>query len=335
MRVKSQADFKTQHRLLKALSDRRVERNEEEDYVLDQVLIPLLDAFAKARDLVGFIGHWREQLSTLEQKSDKDDFWTILDSLWKEEALSQAVSAQVESLTLPQISALINASLTNGDKSSRLSSRAISLQGVVVLESAINGLTREGNIDNLAQEAHSAYGMLLDNLTNNEAPSIPYRWRLWRTASSIARRWPIVTKEAQNRDLTITAICHALIILESVPRWRPDTGAKAADFTEHYHAFQFMLNFASQRQYLGDKEEDFSSRQKAEEAVGRLINIIQPLSQRVDNDIWGTFALQEENFIPFDSVSAVASVDAFYLGCIQSLLTSPQSLGYANIPATR
>lgn len=299
--------------------------------MVDQVLTPLLHAFVRARDLTGFIYHWRDRLAAIHQKSGEDSSG-IAGGVWTGEALFGAVSAQIGRLTPPQINTLVQKLLIDRDHSNEIPSHAIPFADVVVLGSVINGLSREETINYLAKEAQSAYCILLANITNPANPGISYRWRFWQTATSIAQRWPVMVKTEPIRTLSRTAICHAMILLNSIPKWQPDDDCNQTVFTEHYQAFVFILHFASQRHRF--ESEGSSSREIAEEATRKLIDVIQPLSQRVDNDIWGTFYLQEDKLMRFGEVSALTSVDALYLKSIQTLLASPEFLGYANASAT-
>lgn len=78
------------------------------DRVIDDVVVPLMGAFAKARDLSGFIYHWHAQLITSEEK--KQDLARLGNgSAWEDNALLDGLRDVMEaSLTTEQVVQLVD-----------------------------------------------------------------------------------------------------------------------------------------------------------------------------------------------------------------------------------
>jgi nucleolar pre-ribosomal-associated protein 2 len=80
------------------------------DQVVCEVVVPLMNEFAKARDLSGFIHHWHDQLVALEKlmpRNSKDQ--PSLFNAWEDEALQTELSKLLEpSLTLQQINQILD-----------------------------------------------------------------------------------------------------------------------------------------------------------------------------------------------------------------------------------
>lgn len=109
------------------------------DTVLDDVLIPLMGEFAKARQLIAFIHHWHGGLVTYEKLRQSQPKEVHYLSAWEDQALKLKLKDLMEaSLTTQQILEVLD----------WLEEKASGSQGVVyVLLDAIAGaLSREGTI---------------------------------------------------------------------------------------------------------------------------------------------------------------------------------------------
>jgi nucleolar pre-ribosomal-associated protein 2 len=81
------------------------------DTYVDRILVPMMDHFAKARDLTGFIRHWYEQLvafdALLSERKPKDELPHL--GAWEDDALLKKLKGVMEaSLTSEQIVSLLD-----------------------------------------------------------------------------------------------------------------------------------------------------------------------------------------------------------------------------------
>ena len=77
------------------------------DFKLLQVIKPLCNAFIDARDLCGFLEHWREQLSKAQERQKYQEY--IVPSIWEDGRLLLYVAQSIEpSLTAGQIDGVLS-----------------------------------------------------------------------------------------------------------------------------------------------------------------------------------------------------------------------------------
>lgn len=140
--------------------------------VVPDVVVPLMNEFAKARDLTGFMRHWHAELAMFEKlrADSEEDIGTF--SAWEDDALQVELKKLFEaSLTLQQIEHIIE----------WLSSKVVSTPDpVCVLLDAIAGsLVGEAVID--------AVGLRLYNIMFDDGASKAlhdrYKWRSFRIVS--------------------------------------------------------------------------------------------------------------------------------------------------------
>lgn len=140
--------------------------------VVDEVVVPLMNEFAKARDLSGFMRHWHAQLMLFERMSVKLDEPIDELSAWEDEALHVELRKLFEaSLTLQQIEQILE----------WLSAEVkISPSAVCVLLDAIAGsLVSEAVVDAVGLRLYSI--MFEDNAI--ETLDGRYKWRSLRVVS--------------------------------------------------------------------------------------------------------------------------------------------------------
>ncbi|KAL8886755.1 MAG: hypothetical protein Q9215_005584 [Flavoplaca cf. flavocitrina] len=192
---------------LNDLSNPTQEANDETlTMILPDVLVPLLDGFVHARDMIGFVNHWRSNLTLHEKSPNGSKSKRITDSeskvsssgvrgtrcIWEHEGLVQAVAGRLEShLTIGQIelylqevhSAVESARSTSGpDAWSNVAAN------LVILDSVLSGCSHENTISMLSKTIQSTYVALL-MLCEADGLSPTLRWRIWRCMAIIKDRW--------------------------------------------------------------------------------------------------------------------------------------------------
>jgi nucleolar pre-ribosomal-associated protein 2 len=141
--------------------------------VVSSVLIPLMNAFAKARDLSAFIRHWFAQLVEFEKRRKEARLFSMaLFGAWEDETLQIEFSKVMEaSLTVSQITQLLDW------LSKQIAESPDSV--CVILEAMAGSITQEEIVD--------AVGLRLFHImfhdSNPEKLDGRYKWRSWRILS--------------------------------------------------------------------------------------------------------------------------------------------------------
>ena len=305
--------------LLEALTKCQISEIEERHYIISHTMISLLDGFVRARDLPGFLGHWKEQLDLIQHEERRNSLQL---SLWEEDALQKEVASRIETLAGPQILNLLSnlpkdLQASNFDSSSDSPS---SLQWIICHETIFSGLAREENSDRVADVAESSFVSIAKSLRKAEINSSPYQWRLWRTMTTIIQRWPPKQSHSKISDATSSAIRRAWNVVKRTPLWAPDCHETQSDFDEHYQAFQFIICCGS----IGrtSEKETLWSLQKAEKALQRLLDVMHPFCQRVENDIWGKLEYSGQNREIFVPGANITSLEALYPACVSCIISN-------------
>ena len=311
--------------LLTTITESRLETNLDYDYVLSGVVIPLCNAFANARDLTGFIRYWNEQLSIVQkrhkvQKNDADNSRCI----WEDEQLLQSVAKLVESaLNANQIERILSAATSDLTSSATniLTDNAMSLAGLITLDSIFAGISHEETMAELTEAAQSVFGLL--GVLISAPSSQTYKWRIWRIKATITDRWVTMRDWPMYKRKARSAICTASELINRTSL--EDASNKKKNLSEELHAFRFMLRFRTMDDSFWD-EPLFSSRSLIALAVGNVMDAMEPFCHRISQDYFQTIKLLYS--VPgWDELSReVKSIDAFYLGCVADILLSPEVL---------
>ncbi|KAL9100324.1 MAG: hypothetical protein Q9163_004287 [Psora crenata] len=290
--------------LLGALTTYQPRNGEEKQQVLHEVLLPLLSGFAAAHEFPAFIEHWKEQLSRIQAKDPSTYHGGGISRshycIWEDDALLAAASTWIDSLTAPQIHKILLETLKylDANLSDPLKTQVLPLQVLAVTECVLRGLAKEDTIDRLADDAQSIFALLGDVVERQATLSEEHRWRIWRTMTAIVQRWPPSHTHARIRKSAQPAICHASELINRTPDWQPSQ--TMADYTESYHAFTFVLSHGWLSDHFWHKE-TFSSFQLALGAVRKILDIMKPFCEEVQQQRWETLQSQEEYheaFIP-------------------------------------
>ncbi|QSZ29781.1 hypothetical protein DSL72_004298 [Monilinia vaccinii-corymbosi] len=144
--------------------------SEQSIYIVSEIVIPLMNEFAKARDLSGFVRHWYSQLVKFEQKRKEDAiFPTNAFCAWEDEALQTELSKLLEnSLTVHQIVQLVDWLAVETENQPA----AV----VTILESIAGSIAREDFVDIIATRL---YHVTFDDGNFNRLDD-RYSWRAWR-----------------------------------------------------------------------------------------------------------------------------------------------------------
>ncbi|KAL8759591.1 MAG: hypothetical protein Q9184_003574 [Pyrenodesmia sp. 2 TL-2023] len=174
--------------------------------VEEAILVPLVNAFAQARNLVGFIDIWRSNLVQFQgilgpptpfsvEYTDgsgrnlcvNGDF-----NLWQSERLLRAVADQVElRLTVGQTRTVLQ-SLEIGPSTTDEASMSKQSRGtaadLLILDCILSGCKNEDTVEQLSETARNLYTTLLRSCVNDTLHT-KEPWRIWRCLATIKSRW--------------------------------------------------------------------------------------------------------------------------------------------------
>ena len=304
-------------RLLAELTKYESLDDDEKGQIRDLVLLPLLDGFVRARDLLGFLGLWQEQLDELEVRRNAigEVSWTISSSsLWEDEALLNAVASSVDSFTISQIRKIIaklsdDNSLPRGPSSSP---KITTLSSSVILYSVYRGISGHDKLGKLEDLACSTFGSLQASLNKHRQNSSSLRWRYWRLMTAIIQQWPCLT------DVDLPAATEeALNVIKKAPSWSENENGQREDLTQMYHAFCFI---AASLTHDGCACPDSESANPLNIAFEMVLRTMEPFHLRVKHDMFETFIPRISPPNIFISMVHISSVEELYLGCVYLVL---------------
>lgn len=221
------------------------------EIVVDTVLVPLMEAFAKARKLSEFVLKWHSSLSVSEKSGGKQS--TLRNGAWEDSrlqtAFAKAVEANLDTKQILSLVGFLGDNLENQPGSSLLIGAAMA-----------TAISQEDKIDSInlsLWELSSKSGLL----ATPESPYARYAWSIaestfsWQTPLSRSEAW----LAAQSKTLLL-----AEGVLERHKNAHPDYSKgllglfkclcvlwiKSGDVSEVDATWQLLLQFVPQLSYL-------------------------------------------------------------------------------------
>ncbi|KAM0157744.1 hypothetical protein ACHAPG_004488 [Botrytis cinerea] len=162
---------------------------EQSRHIVSEIVVPLMNEFAKARDLSGFVRHWYSQLVKFEQ-TRKEDAMFPADAFcaWEDEALQIELPKVLEnSLTVQQIVQLVD----------WLAMEMVNQPNAVVtiLEAIANSISREDVVDIIGTRL---YHVIFDNGNFEEIAGL---WEQQASPFTILSTHTFGEKELDNLEI--------------------------------------------------------------------------------------------------------------------------------------
>ena len=313
--------------LLEPLADIRTEAHHDQryDFVLSRVLIPLLHAFAKARDLPGFLEHWRERLDTHLKIdwSEREDARrnNVSESLWEDDGLMNAAQALIESsLSISQLEIMLTAAESHLWNSARGNDSSVSIAQLVILETLLSGCHSEDFRTKFSGLTDSIYKALAKIALEDDLPYGEQRWRMWRILSLIDLRWPSVRRESCSLDDSDGTANGAFTVLETAAAL-PDT-CSIAQFQESSHAFSVLISQALYH-HRSTKDEPSISWDLLEKSLQRLMRWMDDSSRESRESSPASIVHSEQARYWSGRTADIRSEETLLLSCIMQLITRP------------
>ena len=316
--------------LLRSLTDETryhsMEENKDYDFIIQNVVVALCDAFIGARDLTGFLGHWREQLSIIqERQASQEKKINLGPSIWEDERLLLHIAQSVEtSLTAGQTNEVISSAVHSLAPSiqNALGSVSLPLESLILLDCVCVGVYKDETLAKLERIILSVFSLLEEFVSRSPTESSGYGWRIWRIKATITDRWSPWQDSSGFKRKAHTAICMASDLINRISS---EYHSDNLDLTEKSYAFRFMLKFAATEDSFWE-DVQFSSRRRILSAVTKLLDIMEPFCSRISHDHFGTIVRSDQISKSEQSSFRISPVDKFYFDCVNAILESPDVL---------
>lgn len=305
-----------------------LEEDKEYDYKLLRVIEPLCKAFTSARDLTGFLEHWREQLSIVQERQESQgNYFDLVPSIWEDERLILYVAQSIESsLTAGQLDRVLSTAAHDLAPSipNVLNDNSMSLASLIILDCVCTGLSKDEMLVKLDTVALSLFSLLGILVSSPSKMLSPHGWRVWRIMAKITDRWSSLRDSAIFKRKAHPSICMASELINRISSEL--TLHDNVDLTEELYAFRFILKFAAMEDSFWE-DLQFSSRQKILLAVTKLLDIMEPFVHRISHDHFGTM-MRPDAMTGREQLSLkISPMDKFYFDCIDEIIESPDVLG--------
>ena len=316
--------------LLRSITDETryhsMEEDKDYDFIIQNVVVPLCDAFIGARDLTGFLGHWREQLSIIRgRQASQGKKFNLGPSIWEDERLLLHIAQSVESsLTAGQIDEVISNAAHGLAPSiqNALGSVLLPLESLILLDCVCIGVYKDETLVKLERTILSVFSLLGELVSRPPTEISGYGWRVWRIKATITDRWSSLRDSSVLKRKAHSAICMASDLINRISS---QNLGDHLDLTEESYAFRFMLKFAAtEDSFWGDVK--FSSRRRILSAVTKLLDIMEPFCRRISHDHFGTIMRSDQISKSEPSLFGISPVDTFYFDCVDAILESPDVL---------
>ena len=304
-----------------------LDEDKEYDFKLLHVIIPLCNAFIGARDLTGFLEHWREQLGIVQERQESQaNYFDLVPSIWEDERLLSHVAQLTESsLTPGQISRVLSTATRESAPSipNVLSDKSIPLASLVLLDCMITSLSKEDTLVKLEPIALSVFSLLGVLISRPSSRSSPKEWRIWKIMATITHRWSSLRDSLEFKSKAHPAICMASEVIDRI-----SSELKLhenIDLKGELYAVRFMLKFVAMEDYFWE-DLHFSSRRKILSVVTKVLDIMEPFCYRISHDHFGTMMRPKDISESEQAWLKIGPVDKFYFGFIDEIIESPDAL---------
>ena len=289
-------------------------RSDKYEEILSDVVLPLVQAFAHARDLLRFIDHWKGELARFEELTEEVE---AEPSIWEDHRLSQRVADIVDSaLTTGQIRKVLIAA-QSGLHPLVATRQTGLLSSSVILDCVINGCTSETTIMELVDTARSIYAFLLEIASGDKDWDTIKRWRVWRILTTINIRWPNMHANPSDKFAEQPTMRRALELIRC--------NNIKANYAEEVHCFNYIVNLAAVEKH-GSEILDQPPNHTVRRAFEAVLSHQQISSDISSSEDW--VASRQSGSAPSwnGRSDEVASVEILMMICQAQMLTSPEVL---------
>lgn len=218
---------------------------------LSKVVLPLVEAYAKARSLLEFISFWQEQLALCQKEhSHYSELVTGSyhpKSLWEDERLMQVIARQAEcTLTAGQIKNLILDAHASVISHENLGSDGYPnlMASLIFLDLAFGITLNDENSSQIKDITRDIYYSTLGWLLNKTSWPVEHKWRLWRILIACRNCWNPTENRSDIWDLEQQVVDKAV---EFTTRAQLRDEVRQSGYAEEFYAFAFLISFTSRQ----------------------------------------------------------------------------------------
>lgn len=315
--------------LFVALAKTRDEADHDQVYglKLKKIVIPLLYAFAKARDLPSFLEHWKEQLNASVEISQgvpgAESKGKAYQSLWEDDELLNAAQGLIEpSLSSAQLDTILTKLHKRLRELDPKVDGSLSASELVILDCIITGCRAEELLTKLSARVQSIYDALAEVVLKFPQVYGGQRWRLWRVLAAIEWKWSS-SYQSQSSMETVNEVAHrAFAVLGEIHDKTGDEDALV--YQDYPHAFSVVVARA-----LSDHLRTRTiGPNLLEESVSRLLKSAVPFCCELNESAIDTKGPVEASQLWSGKSRDIRSLDTLLLSCIMQLLVRPTVIGY-------
>ena len=298
------------------------DNNQLNSLKLNRILIPLLHAFARARDLAGFLEHWREQLNDRQKANRRVPSDGVAEnmrqSLWEDDELLNAAQALIEpSLSVDQLDMILTKIESTLWKLNPNDDASFSVSELVILDCVFAGCHTENIRSKLSVRARSIYEALAEVPLKLSRAYRSHRWRLWRILATINRKW-LSYDDGQSSIETTCKVAHrAFAVLDTTEGETKNNLVNT--YREQSYAFSVVTTLALFN-HLWTKTAESSIRNMLEKSVNRVLDFEDRLWFELNEDLIGTLRpLERPQYWNGRSID-IRSLGTLFLSCFEQLL---------------
>ena len=304
-----------------------------QDYGLSEILLPLMNAFADARDLTSFIHHWIEQLQIHPPKNrhypkpKRKAFFGR--SIWQSHQLQKAVACRAKKLLterqMKKILVKMDEDLWTTAKGPKgnYQSYSQSFAASVIIECLLGSCESETMLKSLTAAALQISVSVLKIIGTSLDWTETNRWRFWLIASDINILWPLLNLNPGTQVLANVALKVALELFQGFEKRITVT---KQDYTEEICAFRFLLSMPSMG-LPADSQLFHRSKTTAVEVFRNILMNNHDLCERIRLDSEG-IRKQKDKVPQWEGFVFKVSLSELPFFCFSQVLADLTSLRY-------
>ena len=304
-------------------------------YKISEILIPLLNAFARARDLSAFLGHWKKQMDDHHAGNKPQITFptdSMLETLWVDEDLLVAASDLVAaSLPANEINTILAGIETKLRARALDDGESLKESDLLMLDCVIGGCRGEELLSKLCERAQSVHEALATAFVSPNPLHRSQQWRLWRVFASINRRWSRDLTDPSTAKLSSRMAETALRTLEAKTS---EPGANSTHtFREQSFAFCAIASLALPEYKQNQTTLYFG--ETFQKSMERILDLKAPACHQLTEEPSGVLRLSESLHGWDGKTKNISSIDTLYLSCIAQLLDQSSVLRHLDATTIR
>lgn len=305
------------------------------DKLLQGIVLPSIAAFHLARDLPGFIEHWKQQLTVYHESRAS---WIgsgrcsqAATGIWEDDEVVHSISTKLDSaLTTEQLIKSLKKFSQSLRKPSELSAESSNENiahyhtDLVILDCLIDGVTSDGGLNALRETVQPICADLCTFIMSLDGRSDLHSWRRWRIMTTIRHRWSQLSVEVDEivKNQGIIRTAHDALAKGLTARTAEPQNIHTC--AEALFSLAFLLSFSSHSIHPDSKD---LCRKSSLLAVTTVIQSLKEYPEKARNGLsgqaWSKWDGRRESII---------NSDLLILGCVTRIFLSPKCLKYVTTP---